>query len=40
MAALAGREDPLSFEALAQRAARRSKGNDPLLAELGVLEEL
>ena len=40
MAALAGREDPLSFEALGQLAARRSKGNDPLLAELGVLEEL
>ncbi len=41
MAALAGREDPLSFEALAQRAARASKGSDdPLIAELGVLEEL
>ena len=41
MAALAGREDPLSFEALAQRAARASKGaDDPLIAELGVLEEL
>jgi hypothetical protein len=41
MAALAGREDPLSFEALAQRAARAAKGSDdPLIAELGVLEEL
>ena len=40
MAALAGREDPLSFEALAQRAARHQKGDDPLIAELGVLEEL
>ena len=34
------REDPLSYDKLAQRAARKRAGDDPLLADLGVLEEL
>ena len=41
MAALAGREDPCPSRRWPQRAARASKGSDdPLMAELGVLEEL